>query len=279
MIYSDNSPPKNKVPVTVIIPCYRCSETINRAVDSVLQQSKVPKEIILVDDFSEDGTLEKLSLLQKNNPEVIKVLALHENRGPGVARNKAWDQATQPYIAFLDSDDSWHPEKIDIQYSWMIDNPTVQLTGHLLSEGPEHLAVSLKNNITSRNIDATELLFFNRFPTPTVMLKKDLPYRMGEKKYSEDYLLWLKIALSNQECQLIEVPLARLYKFPYGEGGLSADIWKLEKGELNTYFEIRKLKLISHATFGLTIGFSLLKYLRRVAIINFRNLRNHRLLT
>jgi hypothetical protein len=152
----------------------------------------------------------------------------------------------------------------------MISNQNIQLTGHLLSEDSERLPEPLKNNITTKKINPKDLLFVNRFVTSTVMLKKELPYRMGEKKYSEDYLLWLKIALSNKECQIIEVPLACRYKYAYGDIGLSADMWKFEKGELDTYFEVRKLRLISAITFSITITFSLIKFLRRLLIIKIR---------
>ncbi|MHB1099234.1 MAG: glycosyltransferase family 2 protein, partial [Burkholderiales bacterium] len=109
-----------KVPVSVIIPCYRCAETIARAVDSVLKQTLPPEEILLVEDCSGDdgNTLAVLHSLQQNNP-FIRVIPLAKNGGPAAARNAGWDAAKQPYIAFLDADDAWHPKKLEIQYSWM----------------------------------------------------------------------------------------------------------------------------------------------------------------
>ena len=108
-----------KVSVSVIIPCYQCTSTIQRAVDSVAQQSLLPREVILVDDASDDETLEMLYSIQKSyGSNWVKVLSLKTNGGPSLARNAAWELVDSSYVAFLDADDSWHPQKIEIQFSW-----------------------------------------------------------------------------------------------------------------------------------------------------------------
>lgn len=106
--------------LSVIIPCYRCASTIERSVASIASQTMLPAEVILVDDKSNDTTIDKLRQLKdlyKN--DWIKIISLPVNSGPSVARNTGWDAATQDYIAFLDADDSWHHKKIEIQYNWM----------------------------------------------------------------------------------------------------------------------------------------------------------------
>jgi len=113
-------------PVSVVIPCYRCGATIKRAVDSVAAQTLRPAEVILIEDGSGDNTLEQLYRVQGEHPkDWIKIIALEKNSGPSFARNTGWDAATQPYIAFLDADDSWHPQKTEIQYQWMAAHPKV----------------------------------------------------------------------------------------------------------------------------------------------------------
>jgi len=102
-----------QAPVSVIIPCYRCADTIGRAVESMIWQTLPPKEILLVEDYSQDEgkTLASLYDLQRKFQDkiTIKVIPLLKNGGPGGARNTGWDEAQQPYLAFLDADDSWHP--------------------------------------------------------------------------------------------------------------------------------------------------------------------------
>ncbi len=91
---------------SVIIPTFNRRRTIGRAIDSVLAQRHPPGEIILVDDASSDGTAD---LVRRRFPGV-RVLELEVNRGPAVARNTAIRVARHDHLAFLDSDDSWHPD-------------------------------------------------------------------------------------------------------------------------------------------------------------------------
>ncbi|MDP3332698.1 MAG: glycosyltransferase family 2 protein, partial [Methylococcaceae bacterium] len=162
-------------PVSVIIPCYRCADTIQRAVDSVVAQTLPVKEIFLVDDFSNDEmkTLNALNHLQHEYPASnIKILCLENNSGPGSARNAGWDASTQPYLAFLDADDSWHPKKIEIQYQWMAAHSNVVLSGHSsvsLTMGAS--MQDLPEKLVSHRVTRNDLLISNRFPTRSVMLK------------------------------------------------------------------------------------------------------------
>lgn len=229
---------KSQVPVSVVIPCYKCSSTIKRAIDSVYNQSWRPAEVILIEDGSADGTLELLYDIQKQHTEGwIKVIPLKKNSGPSIARNTGWDIATQDYIAFLDSDDSWHPQKTEIQLQWMLDNPTVALSGcgfEILSKEEE--SKTIDNPLPFYKVKKELLLLSNRFPTPSVMLKRNINIRFNvNKKHSEDYLLWLEICLGNQPCYRSDAKLIFLYKNAYGVSGLSGNLIEMEKGELDNY--------------------------------------------
>ena len=90
------------VPISVVIPCFRCSATIERAVMSVAVQSVLPNEVILVDDASGDDTLSQLHRLQSRfSTGWIKIIELNTNSGAGTARNKGWDAAKSEFVAFL----------------------------------------------------------------------------------------------------------------------------------------------------------------------------------
>lgn len=261
------------LPISVIIPCYRCSDTIGRAVASVAAQSLQPAEIILVDDGSNDGTLENLYRLRKQYPDGwIKVISQSENGGPGTARNTGWTNATQPYIAFLDADDAWHPDKLKIQYQMMLAEPDTALSGHLYrwSKTEQVTETVLPAPAVSR-IGILSLLLKNRFSTPTVLLKRDIPFRFtAGKKYCEDYELWLQIVASGRKAVFIHLPLAFLYKAPYGENGLSAQLWKMEQGELEAYLHLYRTHKLNPLLFSAVICWSIGKYLLRLAIRLFR---------
>ena len=270
-------------PVSTIIPCYCCADTIGRAVKSVWTQSWRPYEVFLVDDASPDNTLDVLYALKRQYPENwIKVISLKTNKGPGYARNVGWEQASQEYIAFLDADDSWHPQKVEIQLKWMLKNPNVVLSGHLCKQLNGYLNDELpyNNNTMVFNeelfdkfnikfVSKRSLLLSNQFSTRTVMLKKDIPFRFYEKRYSEDYLLWLMIVLNDYKAALIELPLAYLYKAPYGEGGLSGQLWEMEKGELETYLIVSKEKPILRKYIWLLYIYSMIKFIKRLLLSMF----------
>lgn len=262
--------------VSVVIPCFRCAETIDRAVESVYQQTLRPFELILVEDCSGDQTLDKLYEVQKRYPTGwVKVIALEKNGGPGTARNIGWEISGQEYVAFLDADDSWHPKKIELQYLWMKNNPLSVITGHkcqVVNEAERKVWVAKEPSVfQAKRISPELLLLKNKLQTPSVMVKRSVPFRMLiGKRYSEDFHLWLKIVFSGGEGYFFDCALAFLHKAEYGAGGLSANLWRLEKGELDTYFRIYKDGHVSAVKLMMICLFSLMKYVRRVFLVFFR---------
>jgi glycosyltransferase involved in cell wall biosynthesis len=98
--------------ISIIIPTYNRAHIIGRALQSVANQTLQDFEIIIVDDASTDNTTEVVE--QFGNPHV-RYLQHHENRFAGAARNTGMEAATGKYIAFLDSDDAWLPDKLERQ--------------------------------------------------------------------------------------------------------------------------------------------------------------------
>lgn len=256
------------IPVSVIIPCYRCADTIGRALESVRRQTALPQEVWLIEDCSDDDgrTLAELNRLQQLYRERIKIgiVALERNVGPGEARNAGWARAQQPYIAFLDADDSWHTEKLRIQHQWMVDHPEVVMSGHRTQQLAAEPTPPLPDvQITARRVDCRTLLLRNQFPTRSVMLRRELPYRFAPgKRHAEDFLLWLQIVCNGGQAWHLELPLAYSHR-PDFVGGLSGSLWAMEKGELDTYDTLRRQKKLSAISFVLLAAYSLLKFLRR----------------
>ncbi|MFQ5744933.1 MAG: glycosyltransferase family 2 protein [Acidobacteriota bacterium] len=96
-----------RVDISVIIPTYNRAAVLPRALDSVLAQSRPPAELIVVDDGSTDGTA---SLVHERYPDAIYIP--QANRGVSGARNRGISRASSSWIAFLDSDDAWLPDKL-----------------------------------------------------------------------------------------------------------------------------------------------------------------------
>ncbi len=260
----------NTVPVSVIIPCYNCENTIHRAVSSVVRQTARPAEVMLINDASTDNTLHLLYKLQKKYSELgIHVLSLLQNQGPGVARNIGWNHASAACLAFLDADDVWHPEKLNCQYGWMTRHPDIAITSHRCIQivRDAYDFWKIPSIPTAYELKPWNLLLRNQMLTRSVMLYRMLPFRFPEeKRHSEDYCLWLEMVLNGIHAWYIDTPLAASFKFSYGEGGLSRNLSAMESGELDTYRRLRRKKLLSTTlTIGL-FGFSLIKHFRRMLI-------------
>ncbi|MFD1772532.1 glycosyltransferase family 2 protein [Paenibacillus rhizophilus] len=107
--------------VSIIMPAYNCGDYIGITIDSVIAQTYKYWEIIVVDDCSTDNTEEVVKEYMSKDPR-IKYHKLEKNSGAAVARNKAIDLAAGKYMAFLDSDDVWFPEKLTKQIGFMEEN-------------------------------------------------------------------------------------------------------------------------------------------------------------
>ena len=263
---------KNYAPVSVVIPCFQCEHTIDRAIQSILHQSLIPREIICVDDASTDSTYDRLLLYSTHHSVCFRLLRHSMNMGAASARNSGWSIATQPFIAFLDSDDSWHPHKIKIQYGYFVANPQITLVAHLYSQGFLEPVNLFNNHIKVLIVSSSSLFFKSFFATPTVMLRSGLPFRFKEhQRYSEDAFLWQQLALEGAKIARLELKLTVLYKPPYGSFGLSSHMLSMEKAELNNILTHYFTKKISFWLFGASLIFSLLKFTIRVFRVSLLN--------
>lgn len=109
--------------VSVVIPTYNRAQTIERALRSVAAQTLVPLEVIVSDDCSTDGTLEVVRGLESSLSCRLVVQSLPENLGAAAARNAAIAVARGEFVAFLDSDDAWKPEKLARQVAFLEARP------------------------------------------------------------------------------------------------------------------------------------------------------------
>ena len=260
------------VPVSVVIPCYRSATTIRRALLSVVNQTLRPLEVILVDDGSGDDTLEVLrGLRDEFSANWIRVLELGVNQGAATARNAGWDMARGDYIAFLDSDDAWLPEKIDCQWNFMRTHVHYALTGHLATR---NAAVPRQDPAREPHwvaISRSQILWRNPIVTPSIMVLRRLPLRLDpSRRYIDDHHLLQQMVFAGFEIALIKKPLVIVYKALYGEGGLSGDLWNMERADLRNYVELRRRRQIGHVTLYALLSLSLLKFCRRLAMVGAR---------
>ena len=252
--------------ISVVIPVYNSERTIYRCIDSVLCQTYPIYEIIIVDDGSTDKSIELIHQLkaQKNINNLI--LIQQENAGPSTARNRAISFATGHFIAFLDSDDWWLETKIEKQVFILINDVDMCLLGTKTSI--EKRQNSFSNRC--RYIRFKMLIFKNYFATSSVIINRNLLDEFSfnvDKKYSEDYDLWLNIVYDNKAAICTE-KLTVMGKPIIGKTGLSSNLWEMEKGELTNFIRLKKDLKISFLQLIIISVFSFIKFIRRLVIKN-----------
>lgn len=253
-------------PVSVVVPCYRCAATIADAVASAAAQTRRPAEILLVDDCSGDDTLDALHRVASSYaPGWVKVIALAANGGPSRARNAGWERAGQPYIAFLDADDSWGPRKLELQMAALEADPAVALIGHLMVERARGTPVpEPRAPARARPVTRGELLLHNPFPAASVVLRSDLPFRFDEHfRRSEDFLLWSQILLSGHRCARIDQVLAIWNARDRGASGLSDDRPAMRRTRREARHKLMRQGLLSRSEYCFARACDILLALRR----------------
>jgi len=255
--------------VSVVMPCYCSAATVGETIDSVFAQTERPLELIAVDDASTDTTLQVLEGRQLAcGADWLRIVRLPFNRGVASARNTGWAAARGRLVAFVDSDETWHPRKVEIQHAFMRRHPEIRISAHgtVRSERGERPA-PVPDNPSVRYPGAWSVLFRNLFGVRSVMLQRELPYRFLEgRRHMEDHLLWMTMALRGERIALLDAPLARIHKPPYGASGLSAELWRMEKGDLDNYRLLQRDGLISWPAMAAFQAWSLAKYVRRLAV-------------
>lgn len=203
--------------VSVVVPAYNCSRTIKSAVDSVLSQS-VPTKVIVVDDCSSDDTLEKLSCYS-DDPRVVLVRN-EKNLGVAASRNKGVREAAGKYVAFLDSDDMWLPDKLEKQLD------LIKKTGAVLCSTAREL-MSEDGKKTGRIIEVPErvtyrkLLRGNVINCSSVLIEREvaLKYPMGNDDIHEDYICWLQILRDHGFAVAVNEPLLLYRQMRHSKSG------------------------------------------------------------
>jgi teichuronic acid biosynthesis glycosyltransferase TuaG len=179
--------------VSIITPSYNCSKFIGQTLTSVFTQTYDEWELIIVDDCSTDNSLDVIYQIAGNNQKV-KIIALKENVGAAEARNIALRQAQGRYIAFLDSDDIWCPNKLEHQLSFMISNNySFSFTAYAL--------MNADGKLLNKAIAAPKKIEYNRYLRNTIIGcltviidKQNVgSFEMPNIKSSHDMALWLQI--------------------------------------------------------------------------------------
>lgn len=251
---------------------YNSEKSIERALNSVFNQSYKNYEIIAVNDGSTDHSLELLEKVKNENPQINIQIIDKKNGGVSSARNAGIKNSSGEYISFLDSDDEWLPEKLERQIGILNENPHIDFLG--TNRDNEKIGPIFKKYTTLTKISFYTLLFKMHPHASTVVFKKksiidDIGYFDDSRRYMEDAEYWFRIC-KYKNCYFLPERLvitgggAKAY---YGQSGLSSNLWEMEKAELENFLRIYKIGYINLFLFTICFAFSILKYIRRLVIV------------
>ncbi|SES03960.1 glycosyltransferase family 2 protein [Pedobacter rhizosphaerae] len=254
----------NKI-ISVIIPAYNSSQTIVQALDSVFEQTLPALEVIVINDGSKDNTLQILQDYKLTKHRSNLIVINKENGGVSSARNCGMAIAKGEWIAFLDSDDCWHPEKLNIVSMFLDKN--FSLVGHgyqTNSFTKENFVIPEFENIKTKRFGYTSILLRNRFVTPSVVVRNTDEVRFDESmKYAEDHDLWLRLS-EKLPALYLELPLVKLSRPLLTEGGLSGSKRKMRAGEMKMFMKQAKTNNIIFISLPFLIAFSSIKFILKI---------------
>ena len=186
--------------VTIIIPTYNHAHLISRALSSLIEQTYPNWEAIIINNYSEDNTLE---IIENFKEPRIKVINFSNGGSIAASRNQGIQNANGEIIAFLDSDDYWFPQKLELSLNQMnIDSADFCVNSEMIFIKNKKIKPIVSGSPNQLNYNY--LLFSgNIISTSSVVVKKSVLDEVGffneDKKYitAEDYDLWLRIAQKN----------------------------------------------------------------------------------
>ncbi len=228
--------------VSIITPLFNSATFIEETIESVISQTYNDWEMIIIDDCSNDGSLELVKDIAKDDLR-IRLISLKNNLGPSNARNEGIKQACGRYIAFLDSDDLWHKDKLEKQIKFMNSNEyAFTFTGYeKIDESGDSIGIVLpyKNRVSYH-----DLLKSNHIGCLTVMLDMKL---LGDKKYMPDIIkrqdhgLWLNVLKGVKSAYCLDEILG---EYRIRQGSVSINKLNNVKYQWKLYRSIEKMNIL-----------------------------------
>ncbi|MGM0944209.1 MAG: glycosyltransferase family 2 protein [Bacteroidota bacterium] len=222
--------------VSIITPVHNSFSLIEDTINSVLNQTFTDWELILIDDKSSDNGLSILSKYEELD-ERIKLLKNKENQGAAITRNRGIEAAQGRYIAFLDSDDLWEPNKLERQLDFMRSNnyPFTFTAYCKFKEGKLMGMQEVPDKVTHQELLKTCSIGCLTAMYDTEVLGK---VYMPDISRRQDFALWLKILKMTPFAYGLNVPLA---KYRLRSDSISGNKWKAASYQWKVYRDFEHL--------------------------------------
>lgn len=236
--------------VSIVMPAFNAARTIEGSIHSVLAQTYINWELIVIDDASTDSTVELCRQMEIVEPR-IRLIQCTKNGGVARARNIGLEASRGTLIAFLDSDDIWLPNKLMVQLHSVMNESVMS---YMAYEHIDQAGSRGKLIVPPKNVSRREALGGNPIGTLTVMLSKDIigPHRFPLRGH-EDYALWLAI--------LRDIPFAvrsgeacAYAQYRRGYSSLSGSKLKALRWQWSIYRQQERLSRTKSASYLLQYG-------------------------
>lgn len=207
--------------VSVITPVYNTEKYIEETINSVLNQTYQKFECILVDDCSSDKSAEIIKKIAEKDSRV-KYFKNEKNSGAAVSRNRALKEAKGQYVAFLDADDIWLPNKLKRELSLMKHKNAFFVFGAIEMIDSEGRVIKGRRNIPAQ-INYKGLLKNTAIATSTVLIDRNVTgaFQMPDRRSGQDYATWLMLLRGNKTAYAVRNVVTR-YRKDSSSGSLSA---------------------------------------------------------
>lgn len=208
---------ENEPLISVVMPAFRCADTIGVAVESVLTQD-IPLELIVVNDCSPDN-LDCVMELYRKHP-AVRYVKNEANLGVAATRNRGVAMAKGEYVAFLDADDCWAAGKLRKQLRAMAESGAVLCSTARELMTPEGVLTGRVIPVKER-ITYGELLKHNAINCSSVLLRTDVAraHPMHHEDSHEDYIMWLEILREHDYACAVNEPLLKYRLTNTGKSG------------------------------------------------------------
>lgn len=233
--------------VSIITATYNSIDYLEATHKSILSQKYLNWEWLITDDCSSDGTFDYLKEIAEKDPR-IKVFRNTINSGAAVSRNNSLSKATGRYIAFIDSDDIWHADKLQKQVSFMADNKySFTFTSYLIVNQFGESQGTVVDKSISKVSYKDMLRKKATLGCSTVMIdRKSVPdLKMPLLRTGQDYATWLKVLKTGLEAHCLSEPLTHYRISP---NSISRNKVKKAKRQWQIYREVEGCGLM-HSTY------------------------------
>ena len=255
---------EDRLSFAVIIPVYNGADFIQRAIESCLLQTALPDEIIVIDDASNDDTA---GVIRSLNSDLIKYECNKTKRGPSFCRNRGMELASTSWFLFLDADDIFHPNKIEIVRYQLTRKKDIFILGHSFDLiGGTRLDITNEwKQLQMKNMAVKSVLMKNPAVTPSLAVFAGNKVRFNEEMvYAEDHDFILRTT-EQFGFWYLDMPLCSLQRLPLTPGGISDNKWKMRKGEMSMYMDYCK-RHHKYLSMPFLLLFSLMKHIKNTVI-------------